>query len=123
LEYHQFDRECGSDLCPRCGSQDLATGDESFPSPNRFTFLGKNGSRRVLTGSSPDEALSNAGYSAGAIATLEFYAPGDDNSWQWRDGSGRLRRSPHSISPETPLTIFRPFSTLTKVGRSPLSNH
>jgi len=88
LQYHQFDRECGSDLCPRCGSQDLTTNAEAHLIPiNCFTFYWKDGSRQVLPGNTVEQAFSNAGFGAGAIAALDFHAPGDDNSWYYLNGS------------------------------------
>jgi len=85
-----------SDICPRCGSQDLATNAEAFIddfldedplTPPYFTFYWKDGSRQVLPGKTVQQAFSNAGFGAGAIAALDFHAPGDDHSWLWLNGS------------------------------------
>ena len=50
---------------------------------NQFTFFWLTGSREVLEGDKPDEALNNAGYGGGAVRALDFYAKGDNNDYVW----------------------------------------
>lgn len=48
-----------------------------------FTFYWLTGDREVLEGSTPSDAFTRAGYSAGARRALDFYAEGDDKDYVW----------------------------------------
>lgn len=50
---------------------------------NQFTLYWLGGKRQVVEGSDIAAAMMNAGYGAGALRALDFYAPGDDKHWQW----------------------------------------
>lgn len=52
-------------------------------SDGTFTFFWLDGSREVLKGETPTDALNKAGYGRGAIKALDFYGYGDDNSVVW----------------------------------------
>ena len=48
-----------------------------------FTIYWLDGKREVLTGSSPANAFTSAGYGAGAMSAVDFYAEGDDDTYEW----------------------------------------
>jgi hypothetical protein len=48
-----------------------------------FTLYWRDGKREIVTGTSPVEAMNRAGYGAGAVAALDFYAEGDDKDYVW----------------------------------------
>ncbi|WP_280412625.1 hypothetical protein [Nocardia asiatica] len=53
-------------------------------SEKSWTFYWLTGQREVLPGSTAADALNRAGYGAGAIRALDFFAEGDrDDSWTW----------------------------------------
>lgn len=49
-----------------------------------WTFYWLTGQREVLRGATAEEVLNRAGYSAGALGALDFYAAGDQRDvWEW----------------------------------------
>jgi hypothetical protein len=49
-----------------------------------WAFYWLTGQREVLPGATAADALNRAGYSAGAIRALDFFADGDrEDSWAW----------------------------------------
>lgn len=48
-----------------------------------FTLYWRDGKRELVHGATIAEACTHAGYGAGAIRALDFYAKGDDNSYWW----------------------------------------
>ncbi len=48
-----------------------------------FTFYWRTGTRNVLYGMNPSDALNKAGYGAGAIVALDFHASGDVDTYKW----------------------------------------
>lgn len=50
-----------------------------------YTFYWRDGKRDVYPGNTPDEALNNAGFGAGALRALDFWARGDNKEYQWND--------------------------------------
>jgi hypothetical protein len=54
-----------------------------------FTFYWRDGSRDVLSGADPADALNRAGFGAGAVRALDFHASGDNQEWEWRDKDWR----------------------------------
>ena len=54
-----------------------------------FTFYWRSGQREVLEGDTPEDAANQAGYGAGAIRALDFWANGNDSDYEWRDGDWR----------------------------------
>lgn len=48
-----------------------------------YTIYWRDGKRDVLTGSNAANAFTNAGYGAGAMGAVDFYADGDDDSYEW----------------------------------------
>lgn len=58
---------------------------------SEFTFYWRTGQREVLTGDDPADAATRAGYSQGAIRALDFYAEGDVDRYEWRDGEWHSR--------------------------------
>ena len=51
-----------------------------------YTFYWLDGTREVLEGSSPEDALNKAGYGFGAIKALDFYIFGSHSEYKWVDG-------------------------------------
>lgn len=51
--------------------------------PTEYTFFWLTGLREVLPGKHPHECLNNAGYGAGALRALDFYALGDCKEYEW----------------------------------------
>lgn len=49
----------------------------------QFTLYWLDGKREIVEGADPADAMNNAGYGAGAVRALDFYAPGDDKQWRW----------------------------------------
>jgi len=49
----------------------------------KYTFFWLDGSQQVLEGKAPEHALGRAGYSAGAIRALDFFAEGDNRGYIW----------------------------------------
>jgi len=45
----------------------------------------RTGQREVLKGQTMEDALSRAGYGAGAIPALDFYANGNNDNYIWDD--------------------------------------
>lgn len=50
---------------------------------NKYTFYWLTGQREVLSGTNPADALNKAGYGHGALAALDFYSNGEDESYEW----------------------------------------
>ena len=51
---------------------------------NKFSVFWLTGRSELLKGSSISSAFNNAGYSAGALRALDFYAIGDvRDKWEW----------------------------------------
>jgi hypothetical protein len=49
-----------------------------------YTLFWRHGVKEIVQGSGPADAMNKAGYSAGAIAALDFYAEGDQReNWVW----------------------------------------
>ncbi len=53
---------------------------------NKYTFYWLSGKREVLWGTSPADAANCAGYGAGAMHALDFYAEGVCTAYEWRSG-------------------------------------
>ena len=51
--------------------------------PTRWTLYWLTGDRHVVEGPDVATAMNCAGYGAGALAGLDFYAKGDDNRYRW----------------------------------------
>ena len=53
--------------------------------PNKifFTLYWLTGKSSVIEGASIDEAMNNAGYGAGSLRALDFYAIGDCKKYAW----------------------------------------
>lgn len=51
--------------------------------PTRWTLYWLTGDRHVVEGPDVATAMNCAGYGAGALAALDFYAKGDDNRYRW----------------------------------------
>ena len=60
--------------------------------PKKFTFYWRGGSRQVLQGDTPTNALNEAGYGGGAIAGLDFYASGDCTKYTWNKNKREWRK-------------------------------
>ena len=49
-----------------------------------YTLFWLNGKTEIVKGNAPHEAMNNAGYGAGAVRALDFYAEGDQReNWEW----------------------------------------
>ncbi|MEV4127079.1 hypothetical protein [Nocardia sp. NPDC049707] len=48
-----------------------------------WTFYWLTGQREVLPGATAVDALNRAGYGAGALRALDFFAEGDHDGWAW----------------------------------------
>lgn len=54
--------------------------------PTRWTLYWMTGDRQVVEGPDIATAMNCAGYGAGALAALDFYAKGDgDHGYRWSD--------------------------------------
>jgi|LNFM01.1.fsa_nt_gb hypothetical protein len=50
-----------------------------------FTLFWLNGQREVVHGFDAANALTNAGYSSGALRALDFYKDGDSGAYVWHE--------------------------------------
>lgn len=57
-----------------------------------YTFYWLSGQREVLKGNDPADCMNKAGYGAGALPALDFYANGDDHSYEWKKRDGQHGR-------------------------------
>lgn len=48
-----------------------------------FTLFWLDGKRELVHGRSIEEAMTHAGYGAGAVRALDFYADGDSSEYAW----------------------------------------
>lgn len=48
-----------------------------------FTFYWKDGSKNILEGNSPEDALNRDGFGGGAIRALDFHVKGTDFNYLW----------------------------------------
>lgn len=58
----------------------------------QFTLYWLDGLREIITGTSIADAFNRAGYGAGALRALDFYAEGIDTGYTW-DGSKWIKNS------------------------------
>lgn len=73
--------------------RDLETLLSAPPPPTRWTLYWLTGDRHVVEGPDIATAMNCAGYGAGALAGLDFYAKGDDNRYRWEvDGRRWIRK-------------------------------
>lgn len=49
-----------------------------------FTLFWLNGQRETVEGLNPADAMNRAGYGAGAVRALDFYAEGDRHDYEWK---------------------------------------
>jgi hypothetical protein len=52
----------------------------------QFTLFWKTGERQIVNGRNVAEAMTLAGYSAGALGALDFHAEGDCDRYAWDAG-------------------------------------
>lgn len=50
-----------------------------------FTLFWMTGQREVVYGHTAANAMTDAGYSSGALAALDFWKAGDSNEYSWSD--------------------------------------
>jgi hypothetical protein len=48
-----------------------------------FTFYWRTGQRDCFEGETPEQALTLAGFSQGAVGALDFHARGDNKEYTW----------------------------------------
>ncbi len=58
----------------------------------KFTLYWLDGKREVIQGHTIAEAFTLAGYSSGALRTLDFYASGDNHDYVWMPGERNWKR-------------------------------
>jgi hypothetical protein len=54
-----------------------------------FTLFWLTGDSELVTGNTPEQAMTLAGYSNGAVKALDFYAPGDMRNCYYWDNAKR----------------------------------
>ncbi|QBX06536.1 hypothetical protein H1O16_gp123 [Burkholderia phage BcepSaruman] len=70
---------------------------ESSDYPSQYTLYWLDGHRKVILGGATfAQSFTNAGYGAGALRALDFYASGDDNSYTWSPTKRDWERLTHS---------------------------
>lgn len=52
-----------------------------------FTLFWLNGQREVVHGLDAVNAMTNAGYSSGALRALDFYKEGDSDAYAWNEAT------------------------------------
>lgn len=67
----------------------------------KYTFYWLTGEREVLEGSSPEAALTQAGFGQGAMKALDFWVNGDNNNYVWNPKTRYW-----NITPEVRKRIF-----------------
>lgn len=60
----------------------------------KFTLYWRDGKREIVEGDDAADAMTNAGYGAGALRALDFYASGDCNEWSWVEKSREWTPTP-----------------------------
>ena len=48
-----------------------------------YTLYWRDGKRETVSGATPEQAMTLAGYGGGAVRALDFYANGDDRDYTW----------------------------------------
>lgn len=66
-----------------------------------YTFFWLTGKREILEGSSPEEALTQAGYGNGAVRALDFWASGDNQDYIWNPDKRKW-----DLKPESKIRLF-----------------
>lgn len=61
-----------------------------------FTLYWLTGRREVVSGRDIAEAMTLAGYSAGALRALDFYASGDNQEYNWVEGERKWMSRAHA---------------------------
>ena len=54
---------------------------------SEFTFYWRDGVRQVFDGASAADALRRAGYGQGALAALDFHCAGENDEYEWINGT------------------------------------
>lgn len=73
----------------------------------KFTLFWRTGRREVIEGRTPEEAMTLAGYSNGALRALDFWASGDNQEYWW-DEKARDWHNKSIIPQPASLTQKRP---------------
>jgi len=60
----------------------MSANDHNLTDP-KFTLYWCTGRRDVVSGRTPAEAMTLAGFGGGSIRALDFYADGDDTNYRW----------------------------------------
>jgi len=63
----------------------------------KFTFFWLDGKREVLEGADSADALNRAGYGAGAVRALDFFAHGDNDNYVWDARTGGWERKDREV--------------------------
>lgn len=50
---------------------------------NTYTLYWRDGTRTVVKGDNPAQAMTLAGYGGGSVRALDFYSNGDNNDYKW----------------------------------------
>jgi len=58
---------------------------------NKFTLYWLDGKREVVSGKDIKEAYTKAGLGGGALGALDFYAVGDDHSYEYINSDWRKK--------------------------------
>lgn len=73
--------------CSRCGAEDHVGHDHDSAPENQYTFFWRDGTREVLSGVGPADALNSAGYKGGALGALDFWSSGDNQEYVFKMGA------------------------------------
>jgi hypothetical protein len=72
------------DMCDEVGVIPMALKEPDWVNSNRsFTLFWGDGKRQVVEGPNISAAMNDAGYGQGALGALDFWMPGNDNSYLW----------------------------------------
>lgn len=58
---------------------------EEAPITNTYALFWRSGQRQLVQGTTPADAMNNAGIGAGALPALDFWSQGDDQGWTWNE--------------------------------------
>lgn len=54
---------------------------------NTYTLFWLDGLRNIVMGKTIADAMNAAGYGAGAVRALDFWATGDNKEYEWNDNA------------------------------------
>jgi hypothetical protein len=67
--------------------------EKETPVDVQFTIYWRDGLKSLVTGPNVEQAMTKAGFGAGAAAAIDFYARGDDDRYMWVLGEWVMKKT------------------------------